>query len=132
MTCIRRLASMPNQVSSLYNMYARVCPHVYMYVHLCSYVDYVYMCMYMCMCICGHTMFVYFLFCHWNVLVSSMNMCVCMSVWGGGQPWSKVSTEMFWPPPFHYYIPVKINIWIYVYTRVYIPKYMYTLLMENK
>ena len=49
----------------------------------------------MCMCICGHTMFVYFLFCHWNVLVSSMNMCVCMSVWGGGQPWSKVSTEMF-------------------------------------
>ena len=44
------------------------------------------MCMYMCMCICGHTMFVYFLFCHWNVLVSSsMNMCVCMYVcmgWG--------------------------------------------------
>ena len=26
----------------------------------------------------------------------------------------------------------QINIWIYVYTRVYIPKYMYTLLMANK
>ena len=66
-----------------------------MYICMCIYVVYVYMCMYMCMCICGYTMFVYFLLCHWNVLVSSMNMCVCMSVWGGGQPWSKVSTEMF-------------------------------------
>ena len=36
------VASMPNQVSSLYNMYARVCPHVYMYVHLCRLCIYVY------------------------------------------------------------------------------------------
>ena len=90
---IAAITSKANIIISLGHVFISVCVH--MYICMCIYVVYVCVCICICACIYVDILYSYtggiFLFCHWNVFVSSMNMCVyaCM---GWGQPWSKVST----------------------------------------